>query len=84
MKKFFFILSITFIILVALNIAWLSITTYFWVAEGITFFYTYIDTEANLIENIFGSTFVKWILLADILWLISLFVFMLQRKHFKI
>ena len=84
MKNFFFILSITFIILVVLNITWLSITTYFWAAEGITFFYTYIDAEASLIENIFGSTFVKWILLADVLWLISLLIFMLQRKHFKI
>ena len=84
MKKFFFVLSITLIILFIFNIFWLSITTYFWAVEGITFFYTYLDAEQSLIENIYGSTFVKWILLSDIAWLISLFVFMLQRKHFKI
>ncbi len=84
MKKFFFLLTVTFIILLIFNITWLSITTYFWAVEGITFFYTYIDAEESLIENIFGSTFVKWILLSDVLWLIALLIFMLQRKHFKI
>lgn len=83
MKIFFFLLAISFIILFVANLAWFITTIYFWATEGITFFYSFLNPEEGLLENIYYSTYVRWLVLADVFWFISLATFMLQRKHFK-
>ena len=82
MKKFFFLLVITFGILFVVNIAWITLNLYSWATVGIDIVLSGSDTE-RLFENIYYSLYFKWIILVDVLWLISLIIFMLQRKHFK-
>jgi glycosyltransferase involved in cell wall biosynthesis len=81
MKKFFFLLFITFGILFVANIAWIVLNLYSWATVGIDIVLS--GSESGLFENIYYSLYFKWIIFADILWIISLIVFMLQRKHFK-
>tara|TARA_B100000029_G_C17512417_1_gene936807 strand:+ start:535 stop:1467 length:933 start_codon:yes stop_codon:yes gene_type:complete len=42
-----------------------------------------IISGQTLIENIYYSVYLRWILLGDLIWLISWFVFILQRKSYK-
>ena len=42
-----------------------------------------IITGQTLVENIYYSTYLRWILLADALWWIFLFLFMIKRKSYK-
>jgi len=81
MKKFFFLLFITFGILFVANIAWIVLNLYSWATVGIDIVLS--GSESGLFENIYYSLYFKWIIFADILWIISLIVFMLRRKHFK-
>ena len=82
MKKFFFLLVITFGILFVTNITWIMLNLYSWATVGIGIVLSGSDAE-RLFENIYYSLYFKWIVLADVLWLTSLIIFMLQRKHFK-
>ena len=52
-----------------------------WSTEGITA----IISERNdvLLENIYYSDYVRWIIWADLGWIISLVVFIFTRKHYK-
>ena len=81
MKIFFFMLTLIFVILFITNISWLIINLYLWSTEGIA---TIISEENGvLFENIYYSDYVKWIIWADLGWIVSLFVFMFTRKHYK-
>ena len=81
MKIFFFMLTLIFVILFITNISWLIINLYLWSTEGIA---TIISEENGvLFENIYYSDYVKWIIWADLGWVVSLFVFMFTRKHYK-
>ena len=81
MKIFFFMLTLIFVILFITNISWLIINLYLWSTEGIT---TIISEENDvLFENIYYSDYVRWIIWADLGWVVSLFVFMFTRKHYK-
>ena len=79
MKKFFFILALTFFILFMVNIAWIVANLYSWAKDGIES----IVQGQNLLENIYLSKYIKWILWADGLWIIFALIFMLRRKHYK-
>ena len=81
MKKFFFLLVVTFGILFVANITWIVLNLYSWATVGIDIVLS--GSEDGLFENIYYSLYFKWIIFADILWIISLVIFMLQRKHFK-
>ena len=81
MKKFFFLLVITFGILFLTNVVWLVLNLYSWATVGIDIILS--GSEAGLFENIYYSLYFKWIVFADILWIVSLIIFVLQRKHFK-
>jgi len=80
MKKFFFILSISFALLFLINFGWIIVNGYMWITYG---FQSIIEGE-NLIENIYYSDYIRWILLADAIWIISAIVFVYQRKQFKV
>ena len=81
MKKFFFLLVITFGIVFLTNIVWIMLNLYSWATVGIDIILS--GSEAGLFENIYYSLYFKWIVFVDILWIVSLIIFVLQRKHFK-
>jgi glycosyltransferase involved in cell wall biosynthesis len=61
------------------NIAWIAINLYNWAKDGIES----IVQGQNLLENIYLSRYIKWILWTDGLWIIFALIFMLRRKHYK-
>ena len=79
MKKFFFSLSISFLILVIINISWVIVNIYMFVIHGIES----VVTGETLIENIYYSVYLRWILLADFIWISAWFGYILQRKSYK-
>ena len=81
MKKFFFLLTITFVMILIVNTTWIIINLYFWTTEGIDIVLS--GSEEGLFENIYYSVYFKWIIFVNIIWLISLVGFMLRQKHFK-
>ena len=79
MGIFLIVFAFSFIILSIVNIIWLGLNLYLWVINGIQF----LLQGMNFAENIYASTFLKWIIIADSLWLLLLFGFLLKRKHYK-
>jgi len=73
------IFAFSFIILFLVNITWLGLNLYLWAVHGIQF----LLQGMNFTENVYASTFLKWILLVDSLWLLMLIGFLLKRKHYK-
>ena len=80
MRKFFFLLMVFFCILFIVNLVWICVNVYMWIAHG---FQSIIQGE-NLIENIYYSYYIKWIILSDFIWIIFGLIFVYQRKQFKI
>ena len=79
MKVLYFILSISFAVLFLANIVWIVFNIYMFLVVGIDS----ILTGQTLIENIYYSEFLRWIILADIVWLITLLGYALKRKSYK-
>ena len=79
MKKFFFLLSLCFILLFFIHLGWVIVNSFMWITYG---FESIIQGE-NLIENIYYSDYIRWILLADTIWGVFALVFVYQRKQFK-
>ena len=81
MKKFFFMLALTFVILFIVNISWLIANLYLWSTEGIIT----VTGEENdgLFEDIYYSEYARWIIWADLGWIVSLLIFMFRSKHYK-
>ena len=71
--------AITFIILFFINIGWLTSNLYLTIIGEIESFVK----GTNPIENIYYSSYLKWILLIDVLWLLTALFFMIQRKNYK-
>ena len=64
MKLLFFSISTSFLALLIVNISWIIVNIYMFVAHGVES----IITGQTLVENIYYSTYLRWILLADALW----------------
>ena len=79
MKVLYFILSISFGVLLLANFVWVIFNIYMFLVSGIES----IITGQTLIENIYYSEFLRWIILADIVWLITLLGYALKRKSYK-
>ena len=79
MKGFFFSLSISFIILLFTNIAWISVNIYMFIVHGIES----IISGETLIENIYYSVYIKWILFSDLIWIIAWLAYIFKRKSYK-
>ena len=73
MQKFFFFLVITFGILFVTNIIWIVLNLYFWATAGIDIVLS--GSEKGLFQNIYYSLYFKWIVFADVLWIISSVIF---------
>lgn len=79
MKKSFFVLSVSFFILLVTNITWAVITLYL----GAVYGFEFIMHGKNLLESIDTSVYLRWILVVDGVWLVFATIFMLQRKKYK-
>jgi len=71
--------AITFIILFFINVGWLTSNLYLTIIGEVESFVK----GTNPIENIYYSSYLKWILLIDVLWLLTALFFMIQRKNYK-
>lgn len=72
-------MSISFVVLFFANIIWAGLNLYLWLINGIQF----LLEGRNFAESVYASTYLKWILLADGLWLATVLIFLLKRKNYK-
>ena len=79
MKVLYFILVISFGVLLLANFVWVIFNIYMFLVSGIES----IITGQTLIENIYYSVFLRWLILADIVWLIIGLGYVLKRKSYK-
>ena len=79
MKVLYFILVISFGVLLLANFVWIIFNIYMFLVSGIES----IITGQTLIENIYYSVFLRWLILADIVWLIIGLGYVLKRKSYK-
>ena len=79
MQIIYFLLAISFGILLVSNLTWVILNIYMFVVNGLES----IITGQTLIENIYYSKFLRWLILLDVLWLIIGFVYILKRKSYK-
>ncbi|KAF6245758.1 glycosyltransferase family 2 protein [Nitrosopumilus sp. b2] len=75
----FSLLIISFIVLILINAIFATFHIVVWSIDGLNA----IFQGMNLTERIIYSTYFKWIILADILWIISALVFVFRRKQYK-
>ena len=75
-----YILAVSsFIILFLINIAWVASNLYYSTVDG---FASILRGEGS-VENIYYSLYLKWILLADTVWLVIAMLFMVKRRNYK-
>jgi len=79
MGVLFVIMGLTFFALLIINLVFIGINIYFLVTEGLQA----LLQGMNFIERIYFSIYVKWIILADVLWIIAASVFAFKRKHYR-
>ena len=72
-------LVLSFIGLVIINVIFLIINFTNWVVNGLDF----IIHDETFIEIIYYSIYLKWMALADVIWITAMLLFMLRRKHYK-
>jgi len=78
MGIFYVCIAFSFIIILFVNVIWAITNFYFFIVSGIQT----ITTGSTLIENIYYSTYLKWILIIDVFWFIGFFAFLL-KTHYK-
>ena len=72
-------LVLSFLALIVIHIGFLITNFYFWTINGIDF----VVQGENFIETIYYSKYLKWIGMADGIWFLMLFSFIIKRKHYK-
>jgi len=79
MKKIFFVLTVSFFLILIINLAWIGLNLYLITKDGIQS----LLQGRNLLESIYYSVYLRWILLTDVLWMGLAFTFVLRNKHYK-
>ena len=79
MGRIYIIIVLSFLILFIVNVIFGIINLYYWVTHGLQ---TVLQGQ-NFVERIIYSTYLKWILLADVFWLLTALTFAIKRKHYK-
>ena len=72
-------LVFSFIILLLVNIVWSAYNLYLFAITGIQ----NLLKGTTFVENVYLSTYLKWILSADLIWITAALSFVLRRKHYK-
>jgi len=75
----YIIAAAIFTTLILVNIVWIATNLYFFIIDGTES----IFKGTNLVENLYYSVYLKWILFFDFLLIIGFLIFMLNRKDFK-
>jgi len=75
----FTVLILAFFVIIVVNITWMILNFIQIIIHGIQ---TILQGN-EFVENIIFSTYLKWILLADVIWIIAFLVFLSKRKHYK-
>lgn len=79
MKKFFFVIVATFGILFLINLIWFVVWASFLFVEGIQT----VLQEKNLLENISESIYLRWVLIADLFWVLAFIIYISSHRGFK-
>ena len=79
MTLFYFAFSVSFFVLLIINLVWIVGNVYLWAVNGLQS----ILQGFNFVEGIFASTQLKWIILADLIWLSIAISWSIRRKHFR-
>lgn len=79
MKIIYFALCTSFVVLLVVNVGWLISNIYMFIVSGIES----IITGQTLIENIYYSKFLRWLILLDVMWLLIGFGYILKQKSYK-
>lgn len=72
-------LVISFVILLVTNIVWASLNLYFFGVIGIQ----NLLKGTTFVENVYFSTYLKWIILFDVIWISGALIFLLKRREYK-
>lgn len=72
-------MAVIFVILVITNLVWLGINLTAWITNGLQ----YLLEGMNFAERIYLSIYLKWILLADVMWLGGVLIFAISRRYYK-
>lgn len=79
MGKMYIILALSFLVLFLVNIVFAVVNLYFWATHGLQA----LLQGMSFTQRIEYSLYLKWILLADGLWILFVVIFMLKKKHYK-
>ena len=79
MGLLYIIFVFSFVILFFINVIWLGLNLYLWAVNGLQS----LLQGMEFVEVVYASTFLKWILLADIFWISILLILLFTRKQYK-
>ena len=79
MGKIFATLVLSFFTIFLINLVWVLTNLYYFAVDG----FQTLFVATTFIENVYFSIYLKWILLLDFSYLISVLIFMLTRKNYK-
>ena len=79
MGKIYAGLAFSFVILILFHLVWGCINLYFWTINGLQ---AVLD-GMNLLERVYYSTYLRWMIVFDFIWIFSALTFLFSRKHYK-
>ena len=79
MGKIFATLVLSFFVIFLINLIWALTNLYYFVVDG----FQTLFVATTFVENVYFSTYLKWILLLDFIYVISVLIFMATRKNYK-
>lgn len=79
MKKYFFVVTVSFFILLIINIVWSISTLIDLLVKGIQYFLH----GGGFIGSVITSTYLKWILLLDLAWIILFLIYLFSRRNYR-
>ena len=79
MGKIFATLVLSFLGIFLINLIWALTNLYYFAVDG----FQTLFVATTFVENVYFSMYLKWILLLDFIYLISVLIFMATRKNYK-
>ena len=73
------LIVLSFFALIIINASWAITNLYFFIVEGVQT----LMVGSTFAENVYFSTYLKWILLLDSIWISSTLIFIFRRKFYK-
>ena len=73
------LIVLSFFALIVINVGWAITNLYFFIVEGVQT----LMVGSTFAENIYFSTYLKWILLLDAIWISSTLIFIFRRTFYK-